>query len=55
MARLLETPLPIIPGEYNADIMIRLAQTIENALMSKEMPSVISGEDDTNGMNWFMD
>jgi len=55
MARLLETPLPIIPGEYNADIMIRLAQTIENALMSKEMPSVISGEDDTNGINWFMD
>ena len=55
MARLLETPLPIIPVEYNADIMIRLAQTIENALMSKEMPSVISGEDDTNGMNWFMD
>jgi len=32
-----------------------LVQVIENALTSKEMPSVISGEDDTNGINWFMD
>ena len=55
MARLLETSLPIIPVEYNADVMIRLVQTIETALTSKEIPSVISGEDDTNGINWFMD
>jgi hypothetical protein len=55
MARLLETSLPLIPREYDADIMIRLVQTLENALTNKEVPSVISGEDDTNGISWFMD
>jgi hypothetical protein len=55
MARLLETSLPLVPREYDSDTMIQLVQVIENALTSKEMPSVISGEDDTNGINWFMD
>ena len=55
MARLLETSLPIIPVEYSADVMIRVIQTIENALTSKEIPSVISSEDDTNGISGFMD
>ena len=55
MARLLETPLPLVPVEYEPNIMARLVKTIESALTSKEMPSVISGEDDTNGINWFMD
>jgi len=55
MGKLLETSLPIAPVEYDQQTMVRLVQLVERALTTKEMPSVISGEDDTNGMNWFMD
>ena len=55
MGKLLETSLPIIPSEYDQQTMIMLVQVVEIALTTNEIPSVISGEDDTNGMNWFMD
>ena len=53
MGKLLETSLPLAPVEYDQQTMVRLVQLVERALTTKEMPSVISGEDDTNGMNWF--
>lgn len=55
MARLLETSLPMVPQTYDADTMVRLVRTIEDALTRVEIPSVISGKDDTNGISWFMD
>ena len=55
MARLLETSLPPVTPEYDFDTMMRLVRTLEDALTRTEIPSVISGEDDTNGLNWFMD
>ena len=55
MARLLETSLPLVTPEYDFDTMIRLVRTIEDALIRTELPAVISGADDTNGLNWFMD
>ena len=55
MARLLETSLPMVPETYDAGTMIRLVRTIEDALTRVEIPSVISGKDDTNGISWFMD
>ena len=55
MARLLETSLPLVTPEYDFDTMSRLVRTIEDALIRTELPAVISGEDDTNGLNWFMD
>ena len=55
MARLLETSLPLVTPEYDFDTMMRLVRTIEDALTRTEIPAVISGEDDTNGLNWFMD
>ena len=54
MARILETSLPMVPQTYDADTMIRLVRTLEDALTRMEIPSVISGEDETNGINWFM-
>ena len=54
MAKLLEVSLPLLPQEYDADLMIQLVSDIETALTRTEIPSVISGEDDTNGLNWFM-
>ena len=55
VAKLLETSLPLVTPEYDFDTMMRLVRTIEDALTRTEIPSVISGEDDTNGLNWFMD
>ncbi len=54
MAKLLETSLPLVPPEYDFGTMVRLVRTLEDALTRTEIPAVISGEDDTNGVNWFM-
>jgi len=55
MARLLDTSLPLVPQEYDFDTMVRLVSTLETALTKTEIPAVISGLDDTNGISWFMD
>jgi hypothetical protein len=55
MAKLLETSLPLVTSEYDFGMMVRLVRTLEDALTRTELPAVISGEDDTNGLNWFMD
>ena len=55
MAKLLETSLPLVTPEYDFDTMMRLVRTIEDALTRTELPAVISGEDDPNGLNWCMD
>jgi len=54
MARLLETPLPLALPEYDFGTQVRLVRDLEHALTKTEIPAVISGEDDTNGLNWFM-
>jgi|TARA_R110002020_G_scaffold84979_1_gene210039 hypothetical protein len=54
MARLLETALPLATPEYDFDTMMRLLRTLEDSLTRTELPDVISGQDDTNGMTWFM-
>ena len=55
MAKLLDTALPLVPQEYDFNMMIRLVGTLEDALTKTEIPAVISGLDDTNGISWFMD
>jgi hypothetical protein len=55
MATILDTALPLVPQEYDFEMMIRLVGTLENALTRVEIPEVISGLDDTNGVSWFMD
>jgi hypothetical protein len=55
MAKLLQTTLPLVQAQYDFDTMVRLVSVLEDALTRTEIPAVISGEDDTNGVNWFMD
>tara|TARA_R110000796_G_scaffold44978_3_gene109262 strand:+ start:1900 stop:2067 length:168 start_codon:yes stop_codon:yes gene_type:complete len=55
MAKLLDTALPLVPQEYDFDMMVRLLGLLESALTKTEIPAVISGLDDTNGISWFMD
>ena len=55
MAKLLDTALPLAPQEHDFDTMVLLLGTLENALTKTEIPAVISGLDDTNGISWFMD
>ena len=55
MSKLLDHAMPLAPDEYDADTVVRIMRDIEMALTKMEFPAVISGEDDTNGVNWFMD
>jgi len=43
------------PDEYDPDTFVRILRDLEMALTKIDFPSVVSGEDDTNGLNWFMD
>ena len=55
MSKLLDHAMPLAPDEYDAASFVRIMRDIEMALTKMEFPAVISGEDDTNGVNWFMD
>lgn len=55
MAILLDHSMPTAPDEYDADTFVRILRDLEMALTKIDFPAVISGEDDTNGLNWFMD
>ena len=54
MASLLDNSMPLAPDQYEPEIFVRILKDIEMALTKIEFPAVVSGEDDTNGMNWFM-
>jgi|TARA_R110000751_G_scaffold40951_1_gene96597 hypothetical protein len=43
------------PDEYDPDTFVRILRDLEMALTKIDFPSVVSGQDDTNGLNWFMD
>ena len=55
MAKLLDHAMPMVPDEYDADVFVRIMRDLEMALTKTEIPAVISGQDDTNGITWFMD
>jgi hypothetical protein len=55
MARLLDHAMPMAPDQYDADIFTRILRDLEMALTKTDLPAVVSGKDDTNGINWFMD
>ncbi len=55
MSSLLDHSMPMAPDEYDADTFVRILRDLEMALTKIDFPSVVSGEDDTNGLNWFMD
>jgi len=55
MVKLLDHSMPIAPDEYDADTFVRILSDLEMALTKIDFPAVVSGEDDDNGKNWFMD
>ena len=55
MAKLLDHAMPLAPDQYDPDTFVRILRDLEMALTKTEFPAVISGEDDTNGINWFFD
>jgi len=55
MAKLLDHAMPMAPDQYDADTFVRILRDLEMALTKMDFPSVVSGEDDTNGVAWFME
>ena len=55
MAKLLDHSMPMAPDQYDADTIVRILRDLEMALTKIDFPAVVSGEDDANGKNWFMD
>tara|TARA_R110002126_G_scaffold155708_1_gene302783 strand:+ start:768 stop:935 length:168 start_codon:yes stop_codon:yes gene_type:complete len=54
MVSLLDHSMPMAPNEYDPDTFVRILRDLEMALTKIDFPAVVSGQDDTNGMNWFM-
>ena len=54
MVSLLDHSMPMAPGECDPDTFVRILRDLEMALTKIDFPAVVSGQDDTNGMNWFM-
>lgn len=55
MSSLLDHSMPMAPDEYDVDTFVRILRDLEMALTKIDFPAVVSGQDDTNGLNWFMD
>ena len=55
MAKILDHCFPMVPEQYDADVFVRIMRDLEMALTKIEFPAVVSGEDDTKGINWFME
>tara|TARA_R110002020_G_scaffold457209_1_gene674042 strand:- start:267 stop:434 length:168 start_codon:yes stop_codon:yes gene_type:complete len=55
MARLLDHSMPMVPDQYDPDTFSRIMRDLEMALTKTDLPAIVSGKDDTNGINWFMD
>jgi|TARA_R110000824_G_scaffold31270_1_gene101914 hypothetical protein len=55
MAKLLDHSMPMAPDQYDTDTFVRILRDLEMALTKIDFPAVVSGEDDTNGVAWFME
>jgi|TARA_R100000808_G_C2127977_1_gene137811 hypothetical protein len=55
MAKLLDHAMPMVPDEYDPDVFVRIMRDLEMALTKTEIPAVISGQDDTRAISWFME
>ena len=55
MASLLDHNFPLVPSNYDPDTFTRIFRDLEMALTKIDFPAVVSGEDDANGLSWFME
>ena len=55
MASLLAHNFPEVPEPYDAEVFARIMRDLEMALTKVEFPEVVSGQDDTNAITWFIE
>ena len=55
MASLLDHAFPLVPTTYDQETFIRIMRDLEMSLTKIDFPAVISGEDDTKALTWFME
>jgi len=55
VVKILDHSMPTPPVEYDVDAFVRILRDIEMALTKTDLPAVVSGEDDMNGISWFME
>ena len=55
MASLLDHNFPEVPETYDAEVFARIMRDLEMALTKIEFPEVVSGQDDTNSITWFIE
>ena len=55
MASLLDHAFPLVPETYNQETFIRIMRDLEMSLTKIDFPAIVSGEDDTKAIAWFME
>jgi hypothetical protein len=55
VVKLLDHSMPEAPVQYDVNTFTRILRDLEMALTKTDWPAIVSGEDDTNGVTWFMD
>jgi hypothetical protein len=55
VASLLDHNFPEVPETYDAEVFARIMRDLEMALTKIEFPEVVSGQDDTNSITWFIE
>tara|TARA_R110001592_G_scaffold161253_2_gene393848 strand:+ start:285 stop:452 length:168 start_codon:yes stop_codon:yes gene_type:complete len=55
VASLLNYNFPEVPETYDADVFARIMRDLEIALTKIDFPEVVSGQDDTNAITWFIE
>ena len=55
MASFLAHYFPEVPETYDAEVFARIMRDLEMALTKVEFPEVVSGQDDTNAITWFIE
>ncbi len=55
MTSLLDHAFPLVPATYDADTFSRIMRDLEMALTKIDFPAIVSGDDETKGINWFLE
>ena len=55
MSSLLDHAFPLVPATYDQDTFSRIMRDLEMALTKIDFPAIVSGDDETKGINWFLE
>jgi hypothetical protein len=54
MVKLLDHTIPMAPEEYETDTFSIILRDLEMSLTKMDFPRKVTGEDDLNGVSWFL-